>query len=87
MYALIVRDYFPASEAGRRVSMVLTATVFGMAIGGWMSGVVFDLSGSYTAAFINGICWNCIHLALTAELLRRARQIALRNTHSPAAMA
>lgn len=87
MYALIVRDYFPASEAGRRVSMVLTATVFGMAIGGWMSGVVFDLSGSYTAAFINGIFWNCIHLALTAELLRRARQIALRNTHSPAAMA
>ena len=46
-YALIVRDYFPAREAGARVSLVLMATVAGMALGGWMSGAIFDLTGSY----------------------------------------
>ena len=57
-YALIVRDYFPAREAGARVSLVLMATVVGMAIGGWMSGEIYDLTGSYQAAFLNGIAWN-----------------------------
>ena len=61
-YALIVRDYFPAREAGARVSLVLMATVAGMALGGWMSGAIFDLTGSYRAAFLNGIAWNfCQH--------------------------
>ena len=54
-YALIVRDYFPAREAGTRVSLVLTATILGMALGGWLSGEIFDLTGSYRAAFLNGI--------------------------------
>ena len=43
------------SEAGARVGTVLMATLFGMALGGWMSGAVFDLTGSYRAAFLNGI--------------------------------
>src|SRR5690606_6221188 len=61
-YALIVREYFPAREAGTRVSVVLMATVIGMAIGGWMSGEIFDLTGSYTAAFLNGIAWNLVNM-------------------------
>ena len=69
-YALIVRDHFPAREAGSRISLVLTATVLGMALGGWMSGKIFDLTGSYQAAFLNGIAWNLINLAVAAWLLR-----------------
>ncbi len=72
MYALIVRDYFPASQAGARVSLVLMATVFGMALGGWMTGAIFDLTGSYTAAFIHGIGWNVLNVAIAVFMLQRS---------------
>lgn len=68
-YALIVREYFPAQEAGRRVSLVLMATVAGMAIGGWMAGEIYDLTGSYTAAFLNGIAWNLLNMGIAFWLL------------------
>ncbi|AKM29709.1 MFS transporter [Pandoraea faecigallinarum] len=71
-YAIVVREYFPASEAGARVSTVLMATLVGMALGGWMSGAVFDLTGSYRAAFLNGIAWNLLNLSIVATLLYRA---------------
>ena len=70
-YAVIVREFFPAEEAGVRVSSVLMATVFGMALGGWISGVIFDLTGSYQAAFLNGILWNLLNLGIAVALLRR----------------
>jgi MFS family permease len=72
-YAVIVREFFPPAEAGVRVGTVLMATVFGMALGGWMSGVIFDLTGSYQAAFVNGILWNLLNLAIAIGLLRRHR--------------
>jgi MFS family permease len=72
-YALIVRDYFPAREAGMRISLVLTATVLGMAIGGWLSGEIYDLTGSYAAAFLNGIAWNLVNLAIAFWLLLSRR--------------
>ena len=72
MYALIVRDYFPASQAGARVSLVLQATVFGMALGGWMTGAIFDLTGSYHAAFIHGIGWNVLNIAIAVFMLQRS---------------
>jgi MFS family permease len=68
-YALIIRDHFPAREAGSRISLVLTATVLGMALGGWMSGKIFDLTGSYQAAFLNGIVWNLLNLGIALWLL------------------
>jgi MFS family permease len=68
-YALIVRQYFPARQAGLRVSLVLTVTVLGMALGGWMSGWIFDLTGSYRAAFLNGIAWNLLNMAIALWLL------------------
>ena len=68
-YALIVREYFPAREAGTRVSLVLMATVLGMALGGWMSGEIYDLTGSYDAAFLNGIAWNLLNLGIAFWLL------------------
>jgi MFS family permease len=70
-YAVIVREFFPPQEAGVRVSTVLMATVFGMALGGWISGVIYDLTGSYQAAFLNGILWNLLNFAIAIGLLRR----------------
>jgi MFS family permease len=70
-YAVIIREFFPPEEAGVRVATVLMATVFGMALGGWMSGVIFDLTGSYQTAFVNGILWNLLNLGIAVGLLRR----------------
>ena len=74
-YALIVREHFSPREAGARVGTVLMATLFGMALGGWMSGAVFDLTGSYRAAFINGIAWNLLNVAIVGFLLYRASRL------------
>ncbi len=68
-YALIVREYFPAREAGSRVSLVLMATVLGMALGGWLSGAIHDLTDSYEAAFLNGIAWNLLNMGIAFWLL------------------
>ncbi|MEO8751416.1 MAG: MFS transporter [Casimicrobiaceae bacterium] len=71
-YAIIVREYFPEHEAGARVGLVITATLFGMALGGWMSGAIFDVTGSYRAAFVNGILFNLVNVSIVGWLLRRA---------------
>jgi len=76
-YALIVREYSPAGQVGTRVGTVLMATLFGMALGGWMSGAIFDWSGSYRAAFLNGIAFNLLNAVVVAWLLRRAWRMAL----------
>jgi MFS family permease len=72
-YAIIIREYFSPKEAGTRIGIVITATLVGMALGGWMSGVVFDLTGSYKAAFMNGIGWNAVNMAIALLLLGRSR--------------
>jgi MFS family permease len=73
-YAIIIRECFPAREAGCRVGVVLMLTLFGMALGGWMSGEIFDLTGSYRAAFANGVAWNVANAAIAFWLLRRAHR-------------
>jgi MFS family permease len=70
-YAIVIREFFSPQQAGARVGLVLMATLFGMALGGWMSGVVFDLTGSYRAAFINGTLWNLLNLSIVVWLIRR----------------
>jgi len=72
-YALVVREYFSPMQAGARVGTVLMATLLGMALGGWMSGAIFDWTGSYRAAFLNGIAWNGLNLAIVGFLIYRAR--------------
>ena len=72
-YAIIVREHFPPAEAGARVGTVIMCTLFGMALGGWMSGKVFDLTGSYHAAFITGAAWNALNLSIALFLLWRVR--------------
>jgi MFS family permease len=71
-YAIIVREYFPLREVGVRTGIALMATLFGMALGGWVSGAIFDLTGSYRAAFVNGIAWNLLNLSIATWLLRRS---------------
>jgi MFS family permease len=75
-YAIIVREHFPPADAGARVGTVLMATLFGMALGGWMSGKVFDLTGSYDAAFLNGLGWNFLNLSIALLLLVRVRRMS-----------
>lgn len=74
-YAIIVREYFPPAEAGARTGTVIMCSLLGMALGGWMSGKIFDLTGSYHAAFLNGIGWNLLNLTIAFTLLRRARRM------------
>ena len=71
-YAIIVREYMPAREAGQRVGVVIMATILGMALGGWMSGFIYDQTGSYAAAFLNGIAWNLVNVTAMALLLWRS---------------
>ena len=72
-YALVVREYMPAKEAGARVGFVMMMTILGMALGGWMSGWIYDISGSYRMAFLNGIAWNGLNIAIMTMLLMRSR--------------
>ena len=84
-YALIVREYFTPQQAGERVGAVLMATLFGMALGGWMSGKIFDLTGSYKAAFLNGIAFNLLNVSIVLFLLYRVRQLKISPPQSKAA--
>ena len=72
MYAIIVREYFSPREAGARVGVVVGATLLGMALGGWMSGAIFDLTGSYRATFVNAVVWNLFNLSIVLWLLLRS---------------
>jgi MFS family permease len=72
-YVIIIREYMPAREAGQRIGLVIMATIVGMAIGGWMSGWIYDLTGSYQAAFLNGIVWNLLNISIMATVLWRTR--------------
>ena len=85
-YAIVIREYFSPKEAGARVGTVLMFTMLGMALGGWMSGKLFDLTGSYDAAFVNGILWSMLNIAIVVFLMRR---VALQNVafgkHQPIA--
>jgi MFS family permease len=73
-YAIIVREAMPAGEAATRVGIIIFASVLGMSFGGWVSGVIFDATGSYAAAFVNGLGWNALNITIMVGLLIRARQ-------------
>jgi MFS family permease len=71
MYAVIIREYFPPKQAAALVGFVITATILGMGIGGWLSGAIFDLTGSYKQAFTHGLAWNLLNVAIVLFLLMR----------------
>jgi MFS family permease len=70
-YAIIVREFFSPREAGTRVGLIIMATLVGMAFGGWTSGVIFDLTGSYQVAFLHGLGWNLLNVCIALWLLLR----------------
>lgn len=72
-YAVIIRELFPAREAGFRVSLAISVTLAGMALGGWMAGAIYDWTGSYASALVNGVAWNIANMAIAAWLLQRKR--------------
>jgi MFS family permease len=72
-YAIIVREYMPAEEAGKRIGILMVATVGGMALGGWISGLIYDLTGSYRTAFLHGIVWNISNVAIMVFILLKSR--------------
>lgn len=72
-YAIIVREYLPAAEAGRRIGLVITATILGMAVGGWTSGLIYDWTGSYATAFLNGIAWDLVNVSAMLFILMKDR--------------
>ncbi|EEE43982.1 MFS transporter [Roseibium alexandrii] len=73
-YAVIVREYLPAREAGQRVGLVIMGTILGMALGGWLSGWIYDLTGSYQAAFLNGIAWNFLNITIMIFILMKGKR-------------
>ena len=75
-YTIIIRTFFPAREAGRRIGWAMLFTFAGMALGGWMAGALFDLTGSYTASFINAVAFNVMNAAIVVFLARRHRALA-----------
>ena len=75
-YTIIIRTFFPAHEAGRRVGWAMLFTFAGMALGGWMAGALYDLTGSYTASFINAIAFNVLNAAIVLYLARRRQALA-----------
>ena len=83
-YALIVRENFPAKDAGWRIGTVMSFTLFGMALGGLLSGIIHDVTGTYQAAFLNGIGWNLINGSLALFLLWRAKKYLLPSKNSAA---
>jgi MFS family permease len=76
-YAIIIATFFRSSEAGWRIGLVLFSTLVGMGVGAWLAGLLYDLTGSYDAAFLNAIAFNLVNTAIAAGLLRRARRLAL----------
>ncbi len=73
-YAIILRTFFPVAEAGWRIGLALFFTIGGMAVGGWIAGALYDLTGSYTASFINAIAFNIFNLIIAQALLRRVKR-------------
>ena len=72
-YAIIIRAYFPSREAGWRIGTAFLFTIIGMALGGWMAGALYDLTGSYTVSFVNAIAFNILNMAIAGTLLTRAK--------------
>jgi MFS family permease len=70
-YALAVRELFPESEAGWRIGVVFLGGTIGMALGGWLGGAIFDVTGAYHAAFLTGLAFNLGNIVLVVLLVWR----------------
>jgi len=72
-YVLALRELFPASEASWRIPTLLLFSGCGMALGGWLAGVLYDHFGYYAPAFAAGVGANIFNLLLVGILVARQR--------------
>jgi MFS family permease len=72
-YVLALRELFPASEASWRIPTLLLFSGGGMALGGWLAGLLYDHFGYYAPAFAAGIGANLLNLLLIGILVGRQR--------------
>lgn len=79
-YTIILRAFFPPKQAGWRISTSFLFTVAGMAFGGWIAGVLYDLTGSYTVSFLNAIGFNILNLWIAASLIKKSGVIGTRTS-------
>jgi MFS family permease len=73
-YVLAIREHFPASEASWRIPTLLLCSGSGMAIGGWLAGVLYDHFGFYAPAFAAGVAANAINLLIVGLLVFRTKR-------------
>ena len=76
VYAVIVREYMPPEEAGRRTGIVFLFGACAMGFGSWMGGNLFDVTGSYTLPFLIGVAANATNLVIVGILMTKTRPIS-----------
>ena len=75
-YVVAIRELFPAAEASWRIPTLLLFSGSGMAAGGWLAGAIYDYAGFYGAAFVTGIVFNLVHIAIVGALVLRRSRVA-----------
>ncbi len=73
VYAILIREYMPPLEAGRRTGLVFLFGAVAMGFGGWLAGTLFDSTGSYTLPFMIGVASNIFNLLIVGTLLTKSR--------------
>ena len=53
--------------------MTMMFTVGGMALGAWLAGALYDLTGDYTASILAAFGFNVLNLAIASLLIARDR--------------
>ena len=81
-YTIILRAFFPPKQAGWRISTSFLFTIAGMAFGGWIAGLLYDITGSYSVSFFNAIGFNILNLWVAASLLKKSGAIGTRASTS-----
>jgi MFS family permease len=74
IYAVIISKFLPENEVAERVGLLIFATIIGMSLGGWLSGLIYDYTNSYQMAFLNGIFWNLVNLSIMVYLFLKYQQ-------------
>jgi MFS family permease len=68
---LVIVRYFGTRSMSTLVGMTVFATGVGGALGPWLAGKIFDLTGSYNAAFITGAVIAVVSMGVVFLLKRR----------------
>jgi MFS family permease len=82
LYAILVREYFPANIMGSVFGVVAMASTFGMALGPPAGGFLFDRFGGYAWLYIGstGLAVAAVAIALTVRPPRLAPMAQLSPT-------